>query len=142
MIARWRRLRANAGWSGVLRTALVGLVVVGFAVGGPLARPALWTLPAGAALGLLAPWLVRGALVDHLETSLRVHRAAGLLILVALAVGREWVKAATPLAQGLALAAFAAYISAYFVILSDPEVTVMPKLPPRPIPPADEPREA
>lgn len=139
MIARWRRLRENAGWSGVLRTVLVVLVVLGFAVGGPLARPELWTLPAGAGLGLIAPWLVRGVLVDRLEASLRVHRAAGLLVLVGLALAREPLKAATPPVQGAALAALAAYISAYFVILSDPQVFTMPKLPPRDLSSPDRP---
>lgn len=131
MIARWRRLRVNAGWSGVLRTVIVVLVVVGFAVGGPLARPDLWTLPAGAALGVLAPWLLRGVLVERLETSLRVHRLAGFAVLVGVAVAKEPLKAATPLVQGAALGGLAAYISAYFVILSDPQVIMLSALPPR-----------
>lgn len=135
MIARWRRLHRNAGWSGVLRTVLVGCAIVGFAVVGPLARPDLWTLSVGAALGALAPWLVRGALVEHLEASLRWHRLAGIGIFVTLIVAKEPLKAASPGVQGVALGALSAYMSAYFMLLSDHEVVMLPDLPP--LPPRD-----
>lgn len=135
MIARWRRLHLNAGWSGVLRTVLVGCAIVGFAVGGPLARPDLWTLPVGAAVGALVPWLARGALVEHLEASLRLHRLAGIGIFVALIVAKEPLKAASPGVQGAALGALSAYMSAYFMLLSDHEVVMLPDLPP--LPPRD-----
>lgn len=122
MSARWRRLWTNAGWSGVLRTLVAGLAVVGFAIGGPLARADLWPLPVAAVVGIVAPWLVRERLVAQVDTTLRAHRVAGVVLLLVLAVGRELLKGAPPPAQGAALGVLAAYLSVYVLVLSDPGV--------------------
>lgn len=120
MATRWRRLRENAGWSGVLRTVLAGSAVVGFAVGGPIARADLWPLPIGAVLGSLAPWLLRERLVARPETTQRAHRVVGVLMVGALAFGRDLLKSAPPAAQAAALGVLAAYLSLYVLLLSDP----------------------
>lgn len=124
-MARWRRFLENAGKLGVVRTVVVGLAVVGFAAGGPLASPDLWPLPLGALLGAILPWQARGALVKHLETSLKLHRLSGFAILVALALARDWLKAAPPLVAAACLGALAAYLSVYVAVLSDPEVVTV-----------------
>lgn len=120
MATRWERLRQNAGWSGVLRSLLVGSAVVGFAIGGPIARVDLWPLPIGAVLGLIAPWLLRDRLVARTETIRRTHRVTGVVMLGVLAFGRDLLKTAPPAAQGAALGLFAAYLSVYVLLLSDP----------------------
>jgi hypothetical protein len=120
MVTRWERLRENAGWSGVLRTLLAGSAVVGFAVGGPIARADLWPLPIGAVLGSLAPWFLRERLVARPETTQRAHRVVGIVMVGALAFGRDLLKSAPPAAQGAALGVLAAYLSLYVLLRSDP----------------------
>ena len=122
MIERFRHLHSNVGTFVVIRTALVVLLVVAGAVGLTLARPGHWPTLIGAGAGLLLPYLARDALVERLDTSIKVHRIAGIAILAALALLRDPITSAGALGKALSLGLLGAYISAYFWLMSDPRV--------------------
>lgn len=128
MIQRWQRLRQNVGTGGAVRTVLAGVFFAVIAFGS--AYSALDPTPVIALLlGLLLPTLARRAFVDHFETTAKVLRAAGTVIvggvlLLGVARGKAW-EAGSPqeywLVPGLTFVVMA-YVSAYFWTFSDPEV--------------------
>lgn len=122
MIERFRHLHRNVGTFAVVRTALVVLLVVASAVGLSLARPGHWPTLIGAGAGLLLPYVARGALVERLDASIKVHRIAGIGIIAALVLLRDPIKSAGALGLALSLGLLGAYISAYFWLMSDPRV--------------------
>jgi hypothetical protein len=121
---RLRQLYRNAGLWGVVRTALVLVVVLAFGALTPYVQPAYWPMSVGAAVGLVLPGLARAALVRHLELVQRLHRYAGFGILIALVVLHRPIKQAGPVTAAVCLGLLAAYISVYFWLLSDPQVFV------------------
>lgn len=120
---RWKQLKANTGWGGVVRSALLLLLSVGMLVVNPeppFSRPALLT-------ALLVPYFLKDFMAAAPERWSRLLNLLGYLLLATAMLG-QGVKESLDGVGGVVTGLFtviALYISLFFWFWSHDEVAIV-----------------
>jgi hypothetical protein len=125
MLERLAQLARNAGIGGGLRLLVAAAAAMGFGLVMPFVREGYWPVALGFAGGIVVPWLFRRLVIDRVDRFQAVHRYLGYTIVGTSVLLRAQLKAAGPAVAAAAVAVLAAYLSAYVLVLSDPQVTVI-----------------
>lgn len=122
-MGRYAHFKANTGWGGIWRTALIHAVVPYLVIGAALAGEAPWTLGLAAVGAWLVPFVLRGPLTARPRlTQIALSVFALALLGVALVGGSLREHVDDTLLLFVVTTALSGYISAYWWFFSDPEI--------------------